>query len=440
MKRKIAVAAALASVLTAAACSSSSSAGSAKQSTLSTDGKGKTVTVWLMNDAQKGWPDVVAAAKKQFEDETGATLNIQWQNWTNFGTKLDTALLSNNAPDALELGDTQTAKYVSSGSFVDLTSVKGQFDNSATWLDSLAASGQSADGTKTYAIPYYAGARVLIYRKDLFAAAGVTTAPTTLAELTADLDKVKAKNASVPNFSALYLPGKNWYTAVSFGAGSYGVSGVIAKASGSNFTGTLTDPQFINGINTWYNLQKNYSVGGTTVDESNQDALMAKGNIAAIIGNGWEVSSVADPKTGDPSLADKLATIAVPGTTAGQPTPAFLGGSDLAVPSKAQNPGLGAEFLRIFTNTAQQTLLTKYAIPNNKTLLSAYRAASPANAAAADAAAGKTWFIPNSQFWSQASDEVALQTAFSDIATGKDPSTELGTAQTAILKDLNNTN
>src|SRR6516225_764327 len=48
LKRKIAAAAALATVLSAAACSSSSSSGSSSQGTLSTDGKGKTITVWIM--------------------------------------------------------------------------------------------------------------------------------------------------------------------------------------------------------------------------------------------------------------------------------------------------------------------------------------------------------------------------------------------------------
>ena len=440
MKRKIAAAAALATVLSVAACSSSSStSGSSSQGTLSTDGKGKTITVWIMQDAQKGWPGVVNAAVKQFQDETGAKVNIEWQNWPNYSTKLDTALLSGNAPDALELGNTQTAKYIAAGSFVDLTSVKDKFDNSSSWLDSLAASGQNGDGTKTYAIPYYAGSRVLIYRKDLFAAAGVTTAPTTLDELKADLDKVKAKNASNPNFSALYMPGMDWYTALSFGAGDFGTSGIIAKSSSGKWTGTLTDPNFVKGVQTWADLQKNYSVGGQTVNENNQDALMAKGNIAAIIGNGWEAGTVGGPAAtgGNPALANVLGEVPVPGAAAGTPTPAFLGGSDLAVPSHAANPGLGAEFLRIFTNTAQQTALAKFAIPNNKTLIPAYEAAAPANKATGDAAMGKTWFIPNSPYWSQASDEVALQNALSAIATGKDATASLTTAQTAILADLN---
>ncbi|GAA2131725.1 sugar ABC transporter substrate-binding protein [Kitasatospora kazusensis] len=437
MNRKLAAVAAIATVLVASACSSSSSSGGdSKPATLSKDGKGKTVTVWLMDDAQKGWPTVVDAAKKQFESETGATLNIQWQTWTNYTTKLDTALLSGNAPDAIEVGNTQTAKYIDAGSFVDLTGVKSQFDNSDKWLDSLAASGQNADGSKTYAVPYYAGARVLIYRKDLFAAAGVTTPPTTLDELKADLTKVKAANASTPGFSALYLPGQNWYTAASFGAGSFGVKNVVAQKSGAKWTGTLTDPKFIDGVKTWDDLQKNFSVGGTTTDEATQDALMAKGNIGAIVGAGWELGSVIDPKTGDPKLADKLATIALPGTAAGSPTPAFLGGSDLAVPSKAANPGLGATFLQIYTNTQQQTELAKFAIPNNKTLTAAYKAAKPENKAAGDAAEGSTWFIPNSPMWSGA-DETALKTAFGAIAAGGDPATELKKVQDTVIGDLN---
>ncbi|MFJ8439734.1 extracellular solute-binding protein [Kitasatospora griseola] len=428
--------AAIATVLVASACSSSSSSSGGDKATLSKDGKGKKVTVWLMQDAQKGWPEVVEAAKKEFTEQTGAEVDVQWQTWTNYTTKLDTALLSGNAPDALEIGNTQAAKYIEAGSFVDLTSVKSQFDNSDKWLDSVAASGQSADGTKTYAVPYYAGARVLIYRKDLFDAAGVTQAPTTIEELKAALTKVKAANANVPNFSALYMPGQNWYSAVSFGAGQFGVKGIIAKKDGDKWTGNLTDPKFIEGVKTWNDLQKEYSVGGTTTDEATQDAQMSKGNIAAIIGNGWEVSAVADPKTGDPALKDKLATIALPGLAAGTPTPAFLGGSDLAVPSKAANPGLGATFLQIYTNTAQQTALAKHAIPNAKNLVAAYKQADPANKATGEAAEGLTWFIPNSPLWSGA-DETALKNAFGAIAAGGDPAAELKKAQETLVKDLN---
>jgi len=436
LKRKFAAAAALATatVLSAAACSSSGSSGSSAQGALSTDGKGKTITVWLQQDAKNGWDNVVTSAVSEFKKETGADVKIEWQTWNNYSTKLDTALLSGNAPDAVELGNTQTAKYIAAGSFVNLSGVKSKFDNSSSWLDSLTASSESPDG-QLYAIPYYAGVRTLIYRTDLFSAAGVTTAPTTMAELTADLDKVEAANKKTKNFSALYLPGQDWYVGTSFGADTYGTDGLIAKNSGGKWTGTLTDPNFIKGVQTWADLQKKYSVGGASVNEADQDARMAKGNIAAIVGLGWEAGSVT---TDNKALTGKLAEVALPSATGSGTAPQMLGGSDLAVPAKAKNPGLGAEFLRIFTDTAnQKLLLAKGAIPNNKTLMAAFEATSPANKAAGEAASGKTWFIPNSQYWSQASDETALATAFGAIAGGADPTQSLTTAQTTIVNDLN---
>ncbi len=91
---------------------------------------------------------------------------------------------------------------------------------------------------------------------------------------------------------------------------------------------------------------------------------MAQGHVAAIAGNGWEVGAVTAPKTGNPKLASKLSTFPFPGTAAGKYTPSFLGGSDLAVPAKAPNAALGAEWIKIFTDTTSQTQLAKFAIPN----------------------------------------------------------------------------
>ena len=55
----------------------------------------------------------------------------------------------------------------------------------------------------------------MIYRKDLFEAAGVEV-PTTLDEFLAAGVALKEANADVPNFSGIYLPGTNWYAVLSF--------------------------------------------------------------------------------------------------------------------------------------------------------------------------------------------------------------------------------
>ena len=417
MKRTIAGAAGVvATALLAAACSSSGNGGSGGGGGAqpSTDGKGKTITVWLQSDAQNGWPDVVNQANQRFEQETGAKVKIQWQQWSNYTTKLDSTFAGTTAiPDVVELGNTQTSSYIAGGAFADLTSAKSKFDNSSTWLQGLAESGTSPDG-KLQAIPYYAGSRVVIYRKDIWDAAGVTTPPTTLDELWSDLDKVKAANSSDPNFSAFYMPGKYWYAAMSF---VYGSGGSIATQSNGSWTGNLESSDSVAGLDNWKKLTT-YSVGGATKDEADQDAVMAQGHVAAILGNGWEVGAVTAPDTGNPKLAKDLSTFPMPGTSAGNYTPSFLGGSDLAVPEKASNKDLGAEWIKIFTDTQSQTMLAKYAIPNTTSLLHVYEAQSQANQSTGEAAKN-TWFVPNTPNWANVEAGNVLQNALESIATGK---------------------
>jgi N,N'-diacetylchitobiose transport system substrate-binding protein len=400
--------------LSATACSSSksSSKGAPK---LSTDGKGKTITVWLQSDAQKGWPAVVDQANARFEKATGAKVNIQWQQWSNYTTKLDSTFAGTTAiPDAVELGNTQTASYIAGGAFADLSKDKSDFANSSSWLKGLADSGTSPSG-QLEAVPYYAGSRVVIYRKDLWTQAGVTSVPTTIDELNADLDKVKAANSSDPNFSAFYMPGKYWYAAMSF---VYGSGGAIATQSGGKWTGTLESAQAQQGLAEWQKLATTYSVGGQTKDESDQDAIMAQGHVAAIVGNGWELGSVIDPKTGNPKLAPDLSTFPMPGAAAGQYTPSFLGGSDLAVPAKAKNGGLGAEWIKYYTDTISQTALAKFAIPNTTSLLTVYENQAQANQSTGEAAKS-TWFVPNTPNWANVESNNVLQNALESIATGK---------------------
>jgi N,N'-diacetylchitobiose transport system substrate-binding protein len=425
LKRTVASAIVLAATvaLTAGACGGSSTGSASKDSTIGTDGKGKTVKVWLQSDAQKGWPDVVNQANQRFEQATGAKVQMEWQQWSNYTTKLDSTFAgSTGVPDVVELGNTQTASYIAAGAFRDLTPAKSSFANSSTWLKGLELSGTSPAG-KLQAVPYYAGSRVVIYRKDLWAAAGVTSPPKTLDELTADLDKVKAKNSKDPNFSAFYMPGKYWYAAMSF---VYGAGGSIASNSGNTWTGQLSSPQSQQGLAAWQKLTT-YSKGGATKDESDQDAIMAQGHVAAILGNGWEVGAVTDPKTGNPKLAPKLSTFPLPGTVDGQYTPSFLGGSDLAVPEKAANGALGAEWIKIFTDTTSQTALAKFAIPNTTSLLSVYEGQAQANQSTGEAAKS-TWFVPNTPNWANVEANNILQNALESIATGKSSTADAATA------------
>jgi N,N'-diacetylchitobiose transport system substrate-binding protein len=417
-----ALACATASVaLVASACSSSSTTGSGSSSTssasvLSTAGAGKTINVWIMQDAEKGWDPVVTQAVSRFEKATGAKVNINWTTWSGYTTKIQAAIQAGGAsePDVVELGDTDTASFIANQELYDLTSAKSQFDNSSTWLKALTASSSSADGSKLYAIPYYAGDRVAIYRSDLFSKAGLTV-PTTLAELESDAATLKAKGGDA-SLVPYYVPGKDWYVALSF---VFGAGGGIATDTGGKWTGTLESTASEAGLATWAKLEAASSTAGQTKDETDQDAVMAQGHTGLIFGAGWEASSVtAATGGGNPALAKDIATFAIPGATAGTVTPTFLGGSDLAVPANAPQAALGAEFIKYYTDTTSQTMLAQYAMPNNTTLMPTFEASSAGNKVAG-AAAADSWFVPNTPGWSNVESQNVLQNMLESIATGK---------------------
>src|SRR5260370_25661913 len=113
----------------------------------------------------------------------------------------------------MELGNTLVAKYAAAGALQDISSKKGSFENSGSWLQSLTDS--CTYQSKLYCVPYYAGSRAVIYRKDMFDAAGATV-PTSKDDLLTAGQKLMAKYGSHSRVSALYFPRKYWYAAAPF--------------------------------------------------------------------------------------------------------------------------------------------------------------------------------------------------------------------------------
>ena len=100
-------------------------------------------------------------------------MNVQYQSWGDYKTKFEATLSAGSGPDVIEFGNTDVPKYSAAGALAPLT--RSEFPNSATWLSGLTKAG-SYNG-KLYAVPYYAGARAVIYRTDQYKAAGVTKTP-----------------------------------------------------------------------------------------------------------------------------------------------------------------------------------------------------------------------------------------------------------------------
>jgi N,N'-diacetylchitobiose transport system substrate-binding protein len=375
------------------------------------------ITVWLQVDAQNGWPEAVAAANAAFRAQhPGAEVNVQYLSWGEHQTKFDASLAGGNAPDVKELGNTETVKYMAAGALADLTSQKSGFPNSGSWLQGLTES-VTFNG-RLYGVPYYAGARAVIYRTDLYRQAGVSTrAPQSLDQFVANGQKLMRKFGTDRSFSALYFPGKNWYASMSF---VYDYGGRIARFRNNRWEGALNSPQAIAGLTKLKSVVLALSRASKTGDEANpQQALVfSKGKVGSFIGNGWEWPYSLDAKVGNPELAGKIGAYPMPSHIKGRYMPTFLGGSDLVIPNSSKQKALAADWIKAYTsNTAMTSIARAGNIPNTTSLVS-INAAKPTLAAFARAAR-YSWFVPAAKNWANVESANVLQNMLVSIFTGR---------------------
>ena len=78
----------------------------------------------------------------------------------------------------IEFGNTETPKYTAAGALANQLT-QGGLPELQTWLPGLANVHYNG---KTFGVPYYAGARGVIYRTDQYKAAGIKGTPKLLAE------------------------------------------------------------------------------------------------------------------------------------------------------------------------------------------------------------------------------------------------------------------
>jgi N,N'-diacetylchitobiose transport system substrate-binding protein len=392
MKRRTIVALGLVALLASAITAATS--GATKRATANS------ITVWLQVDAQSGWADVVAAASQKFQsDHPGTTVNVQYQNWTDHLQKFDATLAGGGGPDVIEMGNTEMTKYMAAGAFAALD--KSSFDNSANWLKGLAASG--AFGGKTYGVPYYAGSRVVTYRKDLFSKAGISKLPKTTGEYAADAKKLLAKNTS-KGFSPVYIAGTDWYVAMAF-VFDYG-GGIATQVSGK-WHGLLASPKSLAGLAAYKRFFDAASRASKTTDETHPNPydVYAQGEAASMIGPSWFTCCVGAKYKGS------TAQFVMPGHVAGQSLPGFLGGSDLAVPVTSANKALASDWIKDFTSTtSEKALQAKGNIPNATNLLG-----SSVN----ERAAARSWFVPTAKHWVDVENGNILRNMLRQILTGK---------------------
>ena len=324
----------------------------------------------------------------------------------------------------IEVGNTQVAQYSASGGVKDLTDKKADLKGD-DWIEGLAGPG-NYEG-KQYGIPYYAANRVVVYRKDLFTAAGITAPPKTREEWLAATAKVNTGGNQ-----GIYLPGQNFYVLSGF---IWDEGGDLAVKDGDTWKGALSTPEALKGMDFYKQIQA-LGKGPKDSDEAKptQTDVFAQGKVAQMIAVPGAAELIAQA---NPALKDKLGFFPIPGKTADKPGAVFTGGSDLIIPEASANQDAAYTFIKELAGEQWQTDLAKTMkyVPNRTSLAASVGADEGVAAMAAGAANGKA--TPNSPNWAAVEAKNPIKEYQTKVLTGGDPATAAKAADEIITQALN---
>lgn len=302
-------------------------------------GAGETLTVWIMEgtnpDATPFFEEVSAA----FEEETGATLDIQFVPWASAHDQFTNAIAGGTGPDVAEVGTTWTPEFGDAGALMDLSDQIGEAGLSEEYLPSLLEAGTLDEAV--YGAPWYAGVRSLVYNTEMLEAAGVEP-PTTWDEI---VEVGKALKETDPDVIPFPVPA-SVHTTTPF---IWGAGGEVAVQEGDSWVSGLDSAQSIEGLDFLASLADEHGLStpaASTWNEADTRDAFAQEDAAMIISGSWTPKSIIEA---NPDLEGKLGVVPIPGPDGGM-APSFAGGSHLSVFETTDNPDLAWTFVEMMTS------------------------------------------------------------------------------------------
>ena len=283
------------------------------------------------------------------------TINITPIQNEQITQKLTLAFQSGSPPDIFfDQGAALLGTYDETGKVADITSqTKG-------WIKDIGAAANNwfVNG-KQLGVPYTMHVVGFWYRKDLFDQAGITKLPTTMNELSAVVDKLKAKN-----IAPIALGGKDrWPDAFYYDIFALRLCGQDAMRADLK-AGKLTDQCFTEAGQKTLDFIKtdpfNTGFNGTSAQQGpgSSAGLVANGKAAMNLQGTWNFG-VMQSLT-DTDLSGKIGWFPFPAVEGGKGDPsAMLGGGDGFSCGNTANVDVCADFLHFLTSKDIQEQMVK---------------------------------------------------------------------------------
>ena len=354
-RRFTSVTVALATALIVSACSSSGGGGASPASTGSISGQ--TITYWASDQGSSIADDVQVLTPElnAFTAQTGVKVNLQVIGWNDLLNRILAATTSGQGPDVVNIGNTWSASLQATGAFLPMSpAIMTQIGDTGRFLPgALAATG--ASGKDPVGVPIYSTAYGLYYNKAEFAAAGITSAPTTWEDLIADGQKLTHSGQWGLTLEAGQIP-ENAHAAFVFseqqGGSWFDSSGNPTFATPANVAAIKEIIGFM-GSDKIANPSDAENTNGT---EALQE--FASGKAAMLM---WQPAGANLAKYGMQSSAYGVAPLPFPASppSGSQHIDSMVGGINLSVFANTKHEAAALAFVKFMTSQQTEISLNK---------------------------------------------------------------------------------
>ncbi len=289
--------------------------------------------------------EVVQELIRDFERENpGIRVRVQQIPWSAAHEKLLTGFVGGSTPDVAQLGNTWVSEFVALGA---LERLGPWLAGSVTVAESCYFAGiwdTNVIDAVPYGVPWYVDTRLLFYRRDLLARAGVASMPETWAGWRAAMEKVKRLGGK--DRYAILLPINEWVPLMIMGlqAGS--------PLLGPDRTrGAFSGPEFRRAFHFYLDLFRDGlapPLSNTQVANLYQE--FARGYFAMYLTGPWNLGEFRSRMPAE--LKDAWATAPLPGPEG--PGLSMAGGSSLVVFHGSRHKEAAWKLVEFLSRPAQQ--------------------------------------------------------------------------------------
>jgi N,N'-diacetylchitobiose transport system substrate-binding protein len=286
--------------------------------------------VWIMEPGNPELRAFFTSATSEFEAaHPGHRVAVQFVPWASAHDQFITAIGGGQMPDVAEMGSTWTPEFGDIGALEP-----AGLDETDRFVGSLIE-GATVDGT-VYGVPWYAGARALIYRTDVLASLGLSV-PTTWDEVLtvgqAIRDRTGMAAFGVAGNAAHYVLPMVWQW-----------GGEIAYRKGGVWRSGMDSPEAIAAVQFYadlYRRERFAPAGALSWNARDVRKAFEAGDLAMMIGGAWDLRPLL---AAHPELAGKVGTALLPAGPSGE-RDSFAGGSHLVVFSGTRKASTARRYL-----------------------------------------------------------------------------------------------